>query len=172
MKPMITRAWDGVVALLDTPTVDGRFLLAPPDGEQWWKIPTPLYTAQQAYCGHINVHHVGEIEHLERRGNELHGRGWVCTLHEAFGSVAPVFWVGVEIVPGPTATAGEWKLTRAFLHPHEELAAWKQAKIRHYPQERGPVRKICEESEHITPDGHAFPRLGDGWGPPDPEAWM
>lgn len=161
MKPMITRAWSGIIAVLDSPSTNGTAMLAPPDGQQWWKVPMPLRTAIGTGCGHTDIHHVGQVQHVERRGNLLHGRGWICTLHPGFLIVPPELFCAPELVPGQTMAAGEWRMASVYLHPTQ--AIWPEAKIRHEPHPNGPVRHLCDKSRHIGEDGRDI-ELGE-WEP-------
>lgn len=160
MRSVVTRAWDGVLAVLDTPARDGRFLMAPPEGgASRWFTPIPIYVGHGNPCGHVCLHHVGQATSVDLDGVMLRGSGWLYVQDEVFDTVPSEMFVGVDVeLLGDWDT---WRLRSIMLHMDPHLAAWPQAKIRHYPQP-SQVCKVPEEPQHLSPC-EGWPPEGEGW---------
>lgn len=161
MHSVVTRAWQGVLGLVDAPAHNGRFLLRPPDGQLDAVNPLPLYVGHGNPCEHVCLHHVGAATDIHLDGNLIRASGWLITQDEVFETVPAEMFVGLDI-KAEGASSG-WRLRSAMLHMDSARAAWPEARIRHFPQPGGQVCKVPEDPIHGPPQ--------PGW-PPEGEGWM
>lgn len=159
MRSVITRAFSGVLGLVDSPTRDGRFLLASQADLLPRTNPLPLYVGHGNPCEHVCLHYVGAATDVWLHGPEIRASGWINVQDGVFDTVPAEMFVGLDV----QMDRERWRLRSAMLHMDPHLAAWPEAKIRHFPHPDGPVLKVPEEPVHGPPQ--------PGW-PPEGEGWM